>query len=274
MLNLRIITAVILAPAFLLFVLYLDTFWFALVMAAVIALAAWEWAGVSGYSQTLSRAGYTVFILLLLGAVYEFKTDLVSVWLITFALVWWLVAFGLVLRYQKFEESDFSLPIPAIIMGILVLVPPWLSLIVLRADEPDGVKSVLFLLVLIWSADIAAYFSGRRWGKNKLCNRVSPGKSWEGVFGALVAAAGMGLVYAIYQGMQGTDVLIFITISLFTVLASILGDLLESLMKRLGNVKDSGTILPGHGGILDRIDSLTAALPVFCAALWLWEKSI
>ena len=273
MLKHRILTAIVLVPIFVLGVLYLETIWFALLMAAVIALAAWEWAAIAGYTKPSLRFTYTLLVISLLGLAYVFRLSPLPIWMNVFVVVCWLAALWMVVHYQKHGGSDFVMPLPAVVMGVLVLVPPWLSLIVLRADEPDGVKSVLFLLVLIWSADIAAYFCGRRWGKSKLCDRVSPGKSWEGVYGALLAAAGLGLVMALYQHMQWADLLIFTAICLITVLASILGDLLESLMKRQGNVKDSGSLLPGHGGVLDRIDSLTAALPVFVCALWLWEKS-
>jgi phosphatidate cytidylyltransferase len=273
MLKLRFITALVLIPIFVSCVLYLDTFWFSLVMAVIIAMAAWEWASITGYRQFSMRAGYTVFIVVLLASVYAYRFKPMSLWLIGITLLWWIAALGLVLRYQKHGGAAFSFRLPGAMMGILVLVPPWLSLIVLHSGEPDGVKLVLFLLILIWSADIAAYFCGRRWGKNKLCTRVSPGKSWEGVYGALLAATGVALIYARFHEIQGVDLLIFIAICLITVQASILGDLLESLVKRLNNVKDSGSILPGHGGVLDRIDSLTAALPVFFAATWLWGKS-
>lgn len=274
MLKLRILTAIVLIPVFVLGVLYLETNWFAFLLATVIAMAAWEWTCIIGYTSLSLRVTCTLGVIMLLVLAYVFPLTSLPVWLNAIVLLFWVIAFFMVLAYQRHGGPDFRLPLPAMLMGVLVLVPPWISVIVLRADEPDGVKSVLFLLVLIWSADIAAYFCGRQWGRRKLCDRVSPGKSWEGVFGALFAAAGLGLMVALYRQMQWADLLIFITICLLTVLASILGDLLESLMKRLGKVKDSGSILPGHGGVLDRIDSLTAALPVYVSALWLWEKSI
>ncbi len=241
-------------------------------MAVVIALAAWEWAEIAGFGSRPARVAYTLLIIFLLAVFFVFRFSQLSLWLITLSLFWWAVAIGLVLAYQKQTANSFKLPLPAAVIGILVLVPPWLSLIVLHSDEPDGAILVLFLLVLIWSADIAAFFCGRRWGKNKLASRVSPGKSWEGLYGALAASGVMALIYASYRQIQGSDLLIFTGICLITVLASILGDLLESLMKRIASVKDSGSLLPGHGGVLDRIDSLTAALPVFLGTIWLWEK--
>ena len=273
MLKLRIITALVLIPVFVLSVLYMPDVWFAVFMASVIALAAWEWAAIVGYKETLKRSGYVTTIILIMATVFVYRSSPLATWVITMALLWWLCAAWMVVRYQRHQGLDFHLIMPAGIIGVLVLVPAWLSLIMLHADEPEGIKLVLFLLVLIWSADISAYFCGRRWGKNKLCDQVSPGKSWEGVFGALFAGTMAALAYALSQGMNGLDILIFVSICLLTVMASVLGDLLESLMKRLGEVKDSGSILPGHGGVLDRIDSLTAALPVFLSALCLWEAS-
>jgi phosphatidate cytidylyltransferase len=272
-LKLRILTAAVLIPVFIIAVLYLNTASFAVLMATVIALAAWEWAGIAGFSGSLKRAGYTLAVITLLILTYIFRSGSLPVWILSIALLWWGLAIHLVLRYQNHQSLDFTIPAKALI-GLVVLLPAWLSLLVLHAFEPDGVLLVLFLLVLIWSADIAAYFAGRRWGKHKLCSRVSPGKSWEGVFGALAASVALAFIYALYVQLQGVELLIFITICIITVLASILGDLLESLMKRISKMKDSGSILPGHGGVLDRIDSLTAALPIFLCSLWIWEKIV
>ena len=271
MLKLRILTAAVLIPVFVLAVLYLNTVSFALLMATVIALAAWEWAGIAGFAGSLKRASYTLMVVILLIFSYTLRSGSFPILLISIALFWWGMAIYLVLRYQSHQKLDFDTPAKALI-GLVVLLPAWMSLLILHAFEPDGVLLVLFLLVLIWGADIAAYFAGRRWGKHKLCSRVSPGKSWEGVFGALAASVALALIYALLVQLQGVELLIFITICIITVLASILGDLLESLMKRISNLKDSGSILPGHGGVLDRIDSLTAALPVFLCSLWFWEK--
>ncbi len=144
-------------------------------------------------------------------------------------------------------------------------------MVLLHGGRGDGVYLVLFLLVMIWIADSAAYFSGRRWGKTRLAGRISPGKSWEGVFGALFATSAFSLAAASFKDMQGTEILVFLFICLVTVSASILGDLMESMIKRQSGLKDSGSLLPGHGGVLDRMDSLTAAAPVFLSGLWLFE---
>ena len=154
-------------------------------------------------------------------------------------------------------------------MGLVVLIPAWLSLILLHERRPDGVGLVVFLLVLVWIADSSAYFAGRHWGRNKLCPEISPGKTREGVYGAMSATVLFAFAYAIITKMQAIETLIFLVICLATVTISVIGDLTVSLIKRKVRLKDSGSLLPGHGGIMDRIDSLTAAGPVFLAGMWL-----
>ena len=157
------------------------------------------------------------------------------------------------------------------VIGILILAPAWLSLVILHTSHSDGISQLLFLLILIWIADSAAYFSGRRWGKTKLANKVSPGKTWEGIFGAIFAILVFCYAYSRFMDMQGSEILLFLLLGIITVSGSVLGDLIESLMKRHSGIKDSGTLLPGHGGVMDRIDSLTAAGPIFVAGLWLTQ---
>ena len=127
-------------------------------------------------------------------------------------------------------------------------------------------------MVLIWVADSGAYFTGRAWGKHKLIPNVSPGKSWEGVAGAMVATFITALIAIDLLNIPSTQSFLFVFVTLVTVVYSVIGDLSESMFKRMANMKDSGKILPAHGGILDRIDSLTSGLPVFIAGLWLMEK--
>ena len=147
------------------------------------------------------------------------------------------------------------------------MVSTWLALVVLHSRPDQGPHWVLFLLVLVWVADSGAFFAGRQFGRTKLAPKVSPGKTWEGVFGALIACALFAFGYARFLELQGLALTGFILISLVTVLFSVAGDLLESLLKRQHGVKDSGTLIPGHGGILDRIDSLFAAAPIFLFGL-------
>ena len=153
------------------------------------------------------------------------------------------------------------------VAGYLVLIPAWLSIVLLL--QHAGPAYVLLLMLLVWGADIGAYFSGRRFGRNKLAPRVSPGKTWEGLIGALLVSIIISLVafeFLEISSILHTNLLI---LCLVMVLISILGDLVESMFKRMADVKDSGGLLPGHGGVLDRIDSLTAAAPVFTLGLYL-----
>jgi phosphatidate cytidylyltransferase len=124
-------------------------------------------------------------------------------------------------------------------------------------------------MVLVWGADIGAYFSGKAFGKKKLAPRVSPGKSWEGLYGGLAASLAITLVVGLQQGWSTLSVLLALAGAALVVLISVVGDLTESMFKRQSGIKDSSNLLPGHGGVLDRIDSLTAAIPLFATLLWL-----
>jgi phosphatidate cytidylyltransferase len=155
-------------------------------------------------------------------------------------------------------------------IGLLVLVPAWLALVVLQR-QPGGAWWVLYVFSLVWVADTGAYFAGKQFGRTKLAPKVSPGKSVEGLVGGLLATLMLALGVATQTDMAGNvGVAVFVAVSMFTVLASVQGDLFESMIKRQRGIKDSSQILPGHGGLLDRIDSVTAAAPVFVACMfWL-----
>jgi phosphatidate cytidylyltransferase len=151
------------------------------------------------------------------------------------------------------------------VAGVIVLAAPWVAFMALR-DE-FGPAYVLFLFLLVWIADIGAYFAGRRWGRRKLAVTISPGKTWEGALGAGMAALMFALAGAAVLGV-GARWPWFVAICMVTVGFSIVGDLFESMLKRQCGMKDSGTLLPGHGGVLDRVDSLTAAAPIFLLGLY------
>jgi len=177
----------------------------------------------------------------------------------------------LVVRYQMNKTINLSTSIIKAMIGGVILIPAWLSLILIHMNA-SGVSLLLFLFFLIWLADSAAYFSGKKFGSNKLASNVSPGKSWEGVYGALTMSLLFGASYAFYADMKFMVAVYFMLLVLITVSFSILGDLVESMFKRMAGVKDSSNILPGHGGVLDRIDSLTSAAPVFFVGLWTMER--
>jgi len=269
-LKLRILTATVLLPAVVLGVVYLDMNGFAVFTGIFICLGAWEWAGMSGYDGVLARVLYVLFIMLFMGICLSFVNTALSLWCISIGVIWWLLPASVLLfrsRQGLQALSDRRLWMAA--MGLVILAPAWLSLVLLHDRHKDGVRLVLFLMFLIWIADSAAYFSGRRWGRHKLCPGISPGKTLEGLLGAVAATSLFAFGYALVNKMQAIEILVYLAVCLVTVLVSVSGDLMVSLIKRKAKLKDSGSLLPGHGGIMDRIDSLTAAGPIFLAGMWL-----
>jgi phosphatidate cytidylyltransferase len=181
--------------------------------------------------------------------------------------IYWLIAIILVVMYQR-QTITLSKSVPILLtIGLLLLIPMWASLTILKGFSANGAALLMFLMLLIWGADTGAYFIGKKWGKRRLASRVSPGKTWEGSCGGIVAGIVITLAYVIVSNQLLSIGLAFIGLSIMTVFISIFGDLMESLVKREANIKDSGSILPGHGGVLDRIDSLTAAGPVFVSGI-------
>lgn len=267
MLKQRVVTALILAPLVIAAVLLLPTFYLALIMGLVVAICGFEWARLSGIETPLLQMLYVVLLLICLAALY---TLLSLTWvpvIITISVVWWIIALWRLLRYH-IEQQPVGLRHRAV-EGFIVLLPAWLAIVSIHRIPSTGPGLVLFVLILIWSADVGAYFAGRRWGKHKLAPQVSPGKTREGVYGAIAGSLICGLVLNAWLGSGVTQSLQIILLCVITMLASVVGDLFESLVKRQQGVKDSGSLLPGHGGMLDRIDSLTAAAPVFLFGLLL-----
>jgi len=184
----------------------------------------------------------------------------------------WITALFIVKTYPD-NTALYSNKLVKSMIGILLLVPTWMALVGLHHSPTYGPYFVVYLILLTSVADTGAYFGGRRWGKNKLAPALSPGKTWEGVGSALIATMLFSVLGALILNVgsgQPLSIAKFILLSMIVVAFSIVGDLIESLFKRLVKLKDSGTILPGHGGILDRIDSMTAAAPIFVLGLWLF----
>jgi len=271
MLKQRVITAIILSSVIISTVIFLPTQMLALILAIIICMAAWEWAACAGFHAIPHKFIYVSFILLCLIACLILLKNQWIVLIIACGLIWWFIAIFLVVRYQTNNNIDLSSRFLKAMIGGAILIPAWLSLILIHA-KTSGVSLMLFLFFLIWLADSAAYFSGRKFGSKKLASNVSPGKSWEGVYGALSISFLFGAGYALYSDMKFTYAILFLVLVLFTVSFSIMGDLVESMFKRMAGIKDSSNILPGHGGVLDRIDSLTSAAPVFFAGLWAIER--
>lgn len=273
MLKQRIITAIILAGIIIGSVLYLPTQVLGLVLATVIYIAAWEWALCVGFSTRYEKIAYASFILFSTIACLLLFERFSLLWIVFGGFLWWLMAIFLVLHYQRHANIKIPSTLLRAVIGIIILLPAWLSLVLLHAHG-SGVSLLLFLFLLVWLADSVAYFAGRKFASRKLATNVSPAKSWAGVYAALLASFLLGVAYVFYIGMSFHKAIIFILLALLTVSFSILGDLIESMFKRIADIKDSGHILPGHGGVLDRIDSLTAAAPVFFVGLWLMEHTL
>lgn len=259
MLKQRIITALILAPVVLAGVFLLPPVAFAVFIGVIILIGAWEWAGLSGFNGWQRYIYALVLMPMLVGAWYAPATPILIA-----GLIWWILALWLVASYGSRRHLPDSSWLKAL-LGPLVLVPAWVGLLQLKL-QPDSTYLISLLFFLIWGADIGAYFAGRAFGRHKLAPDVSPGKTWEGVAGGLLVAIVIYILmdagYGTYQ-MFSQGWLLALLACVFIVLLSVLGDLTESLFKRERGIKDSSALLPGHGGILDRIDSLVAAAPVY-----------
>jgi phosphatidate cytidylyltransferase len=250
----RIITAVVLAVLFLGVLLFLPSLATVAVVTALVLAGAWEWSAFLRPTATSARVGYVALVALLLPTVWYATAEPDGRHLVlSMALVWWLVALGWII----FAPHSVT-PLSAGLAGLLALVPAWLALVRLR-ELPHGAQWVLFTLLLVWSADIGAYFAGHRFGRIRLAPDVSPGKTWEGVVGGFALSAIVAIVGSAWFALP---LYVFLPLCMAAVGFSIVGDLTESLLKRFAGVKDSGTLFPGHGGVMDRIDSVTGAAPV------------
>lgn len=263
MLHARVVTAIVLVAVLLVVLFVLPPVAATVAVAVVVLAGAWEWSRFLGLVRTLPRVAY-VLLVGLAGALAWLTTELTAdprplLWV---ALAWWGLAFAWVLRFPRPIGQQ-----PAALCGLAVLLPLWLVLSALVTRPDDGPLLVLLLLIIVWAADIGAYFAGRAFGRVKLAPQVSPGKTWEGVLGGLVAATLVAAAGAHWLSLPLAGLLL-LTPAL--VMISVLGDLTVSMFKRNAGLKDSGRLFPGHGGILDRIDSLSAAAPLFLLGLgWL-----
>ncbi len=265
MLKQRIITAVILAVIIIWAVLKLPPPAFGLLLLVVMLLGAWEWSGLMGLERIETQLGYVALVLVSTLVLWLPMNNaaFVGILLISVVTAW---CFALLwLRWYATHIECRNRTVWLGFAGVIVLAAPCMALMVLR--EAYGTEYVLLLLLLIWSADIGAYFVGRRWGQRKLAPNISPGKTWEGTLGAGIAALLLALI-GVATLQIGARWPLFVALCVVTAGFSVIGDLFESMVKRQCGTKDSGSLLPGHGGVLDRVDSLTAAAPVFLLGLY------
>ena len=272
MLKARVLTAVVALPLFLSALFYFQDIFWAILLLSLTVIGAREWSRLARFSVR----GTIVFMLLttLIGGellllvsesvkVNAYSTNLI--WAYSLSVAFWLVSAPLYL--SRFYEVRN--PVIWMAIGWVVLLPTCLALYQLRAISP---LLLLGLMATIWISDTAAYFTGSALGKRKLAPQISPNKTWEGVAGALIAVVLYGLIWGFSINQQSLATTLLPLLLVMAILG-IIGDLYESLIKRQAGVKDSGNILPGHGGILDRIDALTSSLPFAMLALLVFHSS-
>ncbi|KYP97829.1 CDP-diglyceride synthetase [Sodalis-like endosymbiont of Proechinophthirus fluctus] len=285
MLKYRLITAFVLIPAVIAALFLLPPVGFALVTLGVCMLSTWEWgqlAGLASRSQRIWLAILFGLLLALMMLTVPSYRPFVTVWQAQYplwaALVWWLVALLLVLCYPRSATLWHESRLLRLAFGILTILPFFWGMLALRQHYYDtnhfiGAWWLLYVMVLVWGTDSGAYMFGRALGRHKLAPKVSPGKTWEGLVGGLITSAVIAFLFGRYAPLDAAPLTLLIC-SIVAALASVLGDLTESMFKREAGIKDSGHLIPGHGGILDRIDSLTAAVPVFSCLMLLVFNAI
>ncbi len=267
MLLQRVITALVLLPLVLALAWFAPAGWLYLAFAVIGLLGAHEWSALLGLITAPARLAYTAASALLIALAWVLQAY--WQWLAAAEVLWWLFAlylmFGFPENLQRHRPGTFALGL----LGPLLWTPAILALVKLR-EMPNGAERLIFLLVLVWAADVGAYLAGRNFGRVKLAPKVSPGKTREGALGGLLVCFLWAVAAGAYVFMPNDLATLarIVGLSLAVALLSIVGDLGISMFKRLSGIKDSGKLLPGHGGVLDRVDSLLAAAPAMALGLY------
>ena len=260
MLGQRILTALGLIAVLALVLIVMPSDLALMALAALILVGAWEWSQLAGLLKPAARVAYVALCAAAMAGLWYATTlpaDFERVMLL--AMLGWIPLFGWIVFAPGFRANGL-----AAIAGLWALVPTWLALSRLYVQDGNGRELVVFVLLLAWAADIGAYFAGRRYGRFRLAPVVSPNKTWEGVLGGLAAGFLVALAGRAWFDLPAVA---FLSLCIAAVLVSTVGDLLESMFKRQRGLKDSGSLLPGHGGMLDRIDSLTSSVPLLALGL-------
>lgn len=270
--NQRVITALLMAPLAVSAVLLLPTSFLLPLAAIIFLLAAWEWAVLIGIRSAVGRAAVLLPPAALMAWLAHQSAHLENLFPLVALIgcLWWLAALFWLVRPRLLAQD--TAVARALKLGILLLliVPAWAGLALLHHEAPFGPRWALFAIALVWAADTGAFYAGTRIGGRKLCPAISPGKTWAGFWGGLTAALLLALACFALLGLSVAQLPALLLLTLLTALASVLGDLFESVIKRQGGAKDSGHLIPGHGGVFDRVDSVVAALPVFAVGkFWL-----
>lgn len=267
MLKQRILTIAVAAPAFIALVLYATPAFFSYTILLLLLPGAYEWARLSGLRTTAAAVCYSLFCggVMALASIFPVP-ETGRAWIYGATLCWWLIVGAWLVSYQREPRAVRAVALK-LLMGLLTLLPPWYALSEIHASPVFGPEWVLLLFLLVWAADIGAYIAGKLYGRTRLAPAISPGKTLEGLAGGLIGA---GIVVAIASFHFNSPTVALVVLGMVTAALSVIGDLFESLMKRMAEVKDSGSLLPGHGGVLDRIDSMTIAAPLFAFGCFYW----
>ena len=266
----RVIAALVMAPLAIGAILLLPTPWLMALVALVFMVGLWEWFKLCGVDDTLSRTVLLVAnLLLMVLLVWASAGSMVLFQVVALVgVAWWCLAL-LWLRFFNFaSDHESHARMFKLAAGTLAVVPAWCALGLIHASQPNGHLWLFAALSIVWAADTGAYFAGRQFGGRvfggrRLAPRISPNKTPEGLAGGLLAGVVCGLLFAWLAGMTLAQIPVVALVAVATVLFSVIGDLFESLLKRHVGAKDSGSLIPGHGGVLDRLDGVIAALPIF-----------
>lgn len=277
MLRQRIITGLVMVAGFLTAIVFVPLPGLAVIFGIIVVLGGWEWARMAGWQSSVSRGLYALVLAAVLGGIYSYcdlgasPEDSQVQPFLGLACLWWSVAMLWVKSYPASGALWGNMAMRSL-MGLLILAPAWLAAVYLLSFARGGMLMVVMVLIVV-TADIGAYFSGKSFGKHKLAAQVSPAKTWEGFWGGVLACLLLSFIgwYLLPVQKQHIGLISVVTVVLITAVASVVGDLTVSMVKRQSGIKDSGNILPGHGGILDRLDSLSAAAPVFALGLLMVE---
>jgi phosphatidate cytidylyltransferase len=261
----RVIAAAIMAPVAILSVLYLPSEFLAALVAALMMLGLWEWTLLAGLQSRLARTAYLLAnAALMAGLAWGAGRGLFTLKLVSLlGAFWWLFVLLWLSRFEFAASNNRWSRALKLFAGSVCVIPAWAAISWLHASQANGPVWALFALLIVWMADSGAYFFGVRFGKHKLAPRISPGKSWEGFFGGLLAVVLLAFAALPLLGLRWDALTDLLILTVVTALFSVAGDLFESLLKRHAGMKDSSHLIPGHGGVLDRVDSLLAALPIF-----------
>jgi phosphatidate cytidylyltransferase len=267
----RIITALVLLPIVLAALFLLEPDGFAVFAGVVVALAAWEWARLAGLHRQVSRVLYALVVVAIVATI-SLAPEISRSFLLYAALAWWVASLFLVISFPS-SSAFWSSTGVRIIIGIYILVPFWVAIVFMRSADIvvyPGLSPlwlIFYTLFIVFAADTGAYFAGKTLGKSKLAPKVSPGKSWAGFWGGLISACLFALAACVQLDVPLSLYVQLVILTAITSVFSVVGDLTESMFKRQAGIKDSSQLLPGHGGVMDRIDSLVAAFPVMTSLL-------